>query len=295
MGSGSWSSSVFVNHTKASSYNTKSTHEILKEKRLHADLDPKGVVRESRDSADNPESTPVIIALDVTGSMSTVIDSIVRNGLDTLCKEIFEKKPIKDPHIAAMGIGDVEAGDEAPLQVSQFEADIRILKDIEKIWLEGGGGGNRHESYLFPLYFAATATKTDSFEKRQKKGFIFTIGDEEPQEELTAEQINLVMGANVENRSFSAAQVLSMASKQWNVYHVIIEEGSHASTYPDVTKEKWRKFLGQRVISLPDHKLLAETIVSTMMHAEGLEKDKILKAWDPSKAKVIGSAMKYLP
>src|SRR5271157_1731999 len=103
----------------------KSTHEVYTSSSLISELDPKGVkFRESCDSKDNPNSTAVVVALDVTGSMGAVLDSIAKN-LGTLVTEIYDRKPVTDPHLMFMGIGDVEC-DSCPLQVSQFEADIRI-------------------------------------------------------------------------------------------------------------------------------------------------------------------------
>jgi hypothetical protein len=295
MGSGSWSGATFASYTTASNYSSKSTDEIFTRRQIDPSLDPKGKIRESRDSADNPNSTPVILALDVTGSMDRVLDAIVRDGLNSLCKQIFERKPISDPHVMCMGIGDEECGDEAPLQVSQFEADIRILTDLEKIWLERGGGGNGHESYLFPLYFAATATRIDSYEKRQKKGFLFTIGDEEPQPSLAAGDIDKIMGTLPQTRNFSAAQVLAMATKQWNVFHVIIEEGSHYRGRPTETARAWRELMGQRVISLPDYKMLPEAVIAAMQHTAGVDKAEIVKQLPPAARKNVEQAMRYLP
>lgn len=61
-----------------------------------------------------------------------------------------------------------------------FEADIRIARQLEKLWLEKGGGGNCCESYTLPWYFAALHTAIDWFEKRGQKGYLFTVGDELP-------------------------------------------------------------------------------------------------------------------
>ena len=77
----------------------------------------------------------------------------------------------------AMAIGDAEC-DRAPLQVTQFEADIRLADQLRELWIEGGGGGNRGESYHLPWAFAAMRTSTDCFERRGRKGYLFTIGDE---------------------------------------------------------------------------------------------------------------------
>jgi hypothetical protein len=184
---------------------------------LKPGLDPrriKGGVRESRDSADNPASTPVIVGLDVTGSMGMIAENIAREGLNTLFTEIYDRQPVTDPHVMLMGIGDALC-DRAPLQVSQFEGDIRIAEQLIELWLEGGGGGNSCESYTLPWYFAAMHTITDSFEKRRKKGYLFTIGDEEPPAVLTAAELKRVLGSG--QRDFTTAELLDLVSRQWEV------------------------------------------------------------------------------
>src|SRR5687767_31569 len=139
MGSGSFDPGAYRAYTKTTS--GKSTDEIYSSRSIHANLNPKGVkVRESRDSADNPQSTPIIVAIDVTGSMGIIADVLAREGLGTLFKEILDRKPITDPHLMFMAVGDANC-DSAPLQVSQFEADNRIVEQLTQIFLEHGGGG----------------------------------------------------------------------------------------------------------------------------------------------------------
>ena len=154
----------------------KTTESIYSSRSIDTDLDPINIkIRESCDSNLNPKSTALIVAEDVTGSMSRVLDATIR-GLGTLVTEIYDRKPISDPHMMFMGVGDVEAGDRAPLQVTQFEADIRIAEQLQKLYLEQGGGGNTYESYSLAWYFAATRTAIDCFTKRGKKGYLFTVG-----------------------------------------------------------------------------------------------------------------------
>jgi len=255
-------------------------------------MDPKlikGGVRESRDSADNPASTPIIVGLDVTGSMGMIAESIARDGLKTLFSEIYDRKPVSDPHIMFAGIGDARC-DRAPLQVSQFEADIRIAEQLVDLWLEGGGGGNSCESYSLPWYFAAMHTSTDAFEKRRKKGFLFTIGDEEPPAVLTAAELVRVLGTG--QRDFSTAELLDLATRQWEVFHVIVEEGSHCRVGNlDTVVHKWRTLLGQRALRLADHTKLPEVIVSALQVAEGMDPAAVAKTWSRETALVVRHAV----
>jgi hypothetical protein len=271
----------------------KTTTEIYSAMGINKDLDPFGVkIRESRDSEDNPLSTAIIVGLDVTGSMHMVLDTMAKECLNTLITEIYNRKPVHDPHIMIMGIGDVEI-DRAPLQVTQFEADIRIAKQLKDIYLEGGGGGNNYESYTLPWYFAVKHTEIDCLLKRGKKGYLFTIGDENPTPLLRGSHIERFLG-DKNDQNFTASELLAQVSQKYNVYHLMVEEGSYFKGAGDSVVKEWVKLLGQRAIRLSDHRKLSEVIVAAISINEGLDKEAIIESWKGDTAKVVKYAVKDL-
>ena len=124
-----------------------------------------GVYREARDNEDSPQSTPVIIGFDVTTSMGYLAEELALNSLNRAIMYLYEHKPILCPQVMCCAIGDCKS-DKRPLQVTQFESDIRIIKQLTSLYLEGGGGGNGGESYNLAWYFAGKRTRTDCYEKR---------------------------------------------------------------------------------------------------------------------------------
>lgn len=236
---------------------------------LNPNLNPLDIkLRESRDSEANPNSTAIIIGLDLTGSMGFVLDYFTKEGLGKLCQGIYDKKPVTDPHVMIMGIGDVKC-DAAPLQVTQFEAAAKpLLEQIEMLWVHHGGGGNGSESYTLPWFFAATRTATDCFEKRQQKGYLFTIGDEPINEELNKNHISRVLGKVDKDdfKDFTAEELLDRAQEKYNVYHIIASEGAEGKSKE--TLNSWTKVLGEHVIIMSDHRKLAETIITVMLMKE---------------------------
>jgi hypothetical protein len=174
--------------------------------------------------------------------------------------------------------------------VTQFEADIRIAEQLEKIWLEHGGGGNSFESYNLPWYFAATRTAIDCFEKRGRKGYLFTVGDEQPPPALMAAHVQRVMGAGPQN-GISTRDLLAMVSRTYNVFHVVVEEGSHARVHLPQVLEEWTDLLGQHVLRLGDHTKLAEVIVSAIQVSEGVDPDTVARSWSGSTAMVVRRAV----
>lgn len=257
---------------------------------LDPDLDPKRVqVRESRDSGENPCSNAIIVAVDVTGSMGMIADALARRGLGVLVEELLARKPVSDPHILAMGIGDAWC-DHVPLQVTQFEADIRIARQLERIYLEHGGGGNDFESYNLPWYFAATRTAIDCFEKRGRKGYLFTVGDEEPPPALLATHARRVMGAELRT-DIATPDLLAMVHRSYHVFHVVVEEGAHARAHLGEVLSKWTDLLGQRVLRLEDHTRLAEIVVSAIQVNEGMDIDAVASSWSGATRAVVKRAV----
>lgn len=176
MGCGSWTPRDWDNYSK-SSIAGKSAAGIYTSKMMKAEFDPKDIpVRESRDSADHPSSNAIIIGLDVTGSMSDILEGVAKK-LNVLVSEILDRKPVTDPQIMFNAIGDAMC-DTTPFQATQFESDIRIAEQLTQLYFERGGGGNGFESYPLAWYFAAMHTDIDCLNERNQKGFLFTMGDD---------------------------------------------------------------------------------------------------------------------
>lgn len=288
MGYSTWSTRDWTSYAATTA--TRSTGEIFSKSSIDTDLNPyKVLVRESRDSNFNPNSTPIIIGCDVTGSMGVIADHLVRKGIGTFFEELLNRKPIPDPHMMIMGIGDA-AYDSAPLQVSQFEADLTIAKWLEKLYIEHGGGANHFESYDLPYYFAANHTSIDSWEKRFKKGYIFTIGDEQAPSKTLAAQVGRFIGDEMQ-QDITFAETLAQAQRMYHCYHIIIAQGSHARSFPDQVKASWREVMGQNAIWLEDYNTLSELIVSTIQLNEGADKADVLKSWSGTTGIVVTRAL----
>ena len=276
MGSSRWSDADWTSTVATRS--TMSREQIFTNRNMKTHLDPKGILlRESCDSDVNPRSNAIILGLDVSGSMGVIAEKMAKEGLGQLISGIYERKPVEDPHVMIMAIGDVDY-DRAPLQVSQFEADIKISDQLAELWLESGGGGNSHESYDLPWYFAAHKTTIDCFNKRSKKGYLFTIGDEETPTGVSKAQLKTIFGDG-DSKPYTSSELLAQAEEKYNVFHIIVEEGNHARHHLTAVTNKWRQLLGKHAILLDNYNYVSQVILSVLDVAEGADPETVVASW----------------
>jgi hypothetical protein len=248
-------------------------------------------LRESRNSAQNPKATPIMVGLDVTGSMGMIVEA-ARKGLGTLLGEIIDRQPVTDPHVMALAIGDFTC-DRAPIQATQFESDAVVIgRQVEDLWLERGGGGNDFEGYLGPLYLAALRTDTDAA-REGRKGFLFTVGDEEPQRVLRAADVQRFFGDGIQ-RDLAAEELLGMVERDWHYFHLMTSEGAHMRRCGPVVTRAWTDLIGQHALLLTDHTRMAEVIISTIEVISGKDNDAVARSWSGSTSLVVRDAIGHL-
>ena len=152
MGSGSYDFGARAARAASSGYTTKSREHVFTQKSVHDLMNPKGVIRECRDNADHPNSFPIMLFCDVTGSMGYIPFELIKTGLPTIMGKVLAAG-FADATICIGAVGDHKK-DRGPLQVGQFEcSDALIDSWLEKIWIEEGGGGNEIKT-LFLAYAA---------------------------------------------------------------------------------------------------------------------------------------------
>jgi len=257
MGMGHYSTSDRAVRSAKLGYKTKSVNEIFSQHNINSAMNPHGVrLRESRDSIEHPNTVSIILALDVTGSMGSIPHHLVKEGLPHIMGNIIQSG-IKDPQLLFLAVGDHEC-DESPLQVGQFESSDELLDIwLTRVYLEGGGGGNDGESYLLAWYFAGFHTSLDCFEKRQQKGFLFTVGDEPTLKNLPAKTLKGLMGDG-QYQNYSAAELLVKARQFYHVYHLHIKETGAGSSR--TTMAGWKQLLGENLIIVERHEEISKII-----------------------------------
>ncbi|SHM68989.1 hypothetical protein [Cryptosporangium aurantiacum] len=268
MGSGRWSSDVYsaAENYRAATGRSAFAYSDSGARRVHPSLDPRGVTaRESRDSDEHPRSTPIAVLFDVTGSMGAV-PRVLQTKLPQLLGLLLRKAYVPDPQILFGAVGDATC-DRVPLQIGQYESDNRMDEQLENIVLEGGGGGQRHESYELAMYFLARHTDTDAA-RRGRKGYVFLIGDELPYRAVKAAEVRSVIGDPLaENIPVEA--IVAELRRRNHVYY-ILPTGSYYSGDQDILR-RWRQLLGENVLELDDLDAVCETIALTI----GLTEDTV--------------------
>lgn len=277
MGSGTWSSAAFDTYScrtrglSASALDSAdfSAQEFYKARYLKDSLNPHGITRECCDSDEHPNSLPVILALDVTGSMGNSAVKVAKR-LNKIMTDLYVNPQIKDIEFCVMGIGDLQY-DEAPIQMSQFESDIRIAEQLDDMYFEGGGGGNGYESYTAAWYMGARHSKLDCW-NRGKKGIIITLGDELPNPYLPKRGLAATTGDSLE-KDIETSELRGEVTEKFNVYHLSVDDAS--SSYRIHNRDgrldtAWKELLGEdhyKVVNLDN---LDKTITDIILaNADG--------------------------
>lgn len=221
--------------------------EVFRQNKMHEDMNIKGKTRECRFSEEHPDAFPIIIALDVTGSMGHVPDRLIRTGLPDIMKKILESG-VKDPQVCFVAIGD-QYTDNAPIQVGQFESSDELLdKWLKTVWLEGGGGGNDAESYQLAWWFAYNHTSCDWINERKKKGVLITIGDDAIHKSISTEEFNKLFG-DADVVSSTSSELLSEISNTWDVYHITVSDYLGSTRY---VQNYWDNLLKDNHVTTED-------------------------------------------
>ena len=220
----------------------RGAQDMYKARGLDPALDPYKVMRECCDSAEHPATKPVILALDVTGSMGGALLRTA-SALNVIMTDVLGR--FRDVEFMVMGIGDL-AYDRAPIQISQFESDIRVAEHLDRIWFERGGGGNAFESYTAAWYMGLHHTALDCH-KRGQKGVIITLGDEPLNPYLPGERLQDLTGdalqGDVETRT-----LYTEAAEKFDIFHIAIDDREDCfARYRQGIENSFGQLLGDRL------------------------------------------------
>ncbi len=283
MGGGSYSLSSRSTRSEKLGYDKLSARAIFTSRDMNSEMNPNGItLRESRDSAEHPNSIPIVLSLDVTGSMGSIPHFLVKEGLPEMMDQII-KGGIPDPQVLFLGIGD-HTYDRAPLQVGQFESSDALLDHwLTKLFIEGGGGANDGESYHLAWFFASRYVEADHFEKRGKKGILFTIGDEPVLKEIAARYQEALMGDG-EYANKTSAELLEKAQEKYEVFHLHLLQGANGNNQR--VKDGWKQLLGDNCIFVQRREEIAQVIADTVVEVINAQKggtEQVTPSTEPTK------------
>lgn len=254
MGRGGWKRKDFEEYSKSMGRTVRSdghidtsrmrgAQDMYRAREIDPAMDPHKVMRECCDMEEHPETVPVILALDVTGSMGGALLRTA-SSLGVIMKDVLDR--YKDVEFMIMGIGDL-AYDRAPIQISQFESDIRIAEHLDKIWFERGGGGNAFESYTAAWYMGIRHTKLDCW-KRGKKGVIITLGDEPLNPYLPGNRLAALTGDALQG-DVETKDLYPQVLEKFDVFHIAVDDPEDSFRWhKNGIKRSFGELLGDRLI-----------------------------------------------
>lgn len=273
-------------------------------------LDPrllKDGVRESCFADGFDDVTPIVVSIDGTASMGQVPHHLLEH-LPGLIEMITEKQISDHPNVLFMCHDDEHVITDAKFQMSQFEIGAdELISALNEMIIPGCGGGNMGEAYHLPIYAAANHTRLESFERDERKGFFFLIGDEEPYYEAgdpmvrgtSPEIAQEVFGDSIE----AEVSMLVSLKKLSERYHVFVIRPGHTQNGKDrAITRLWQGLLEAAGLN-PEHVLEIEetddiipSIAMAIGRLAGVDADDLVdvlqsRGVNPGKAAAATSAL----
>lgn len=258
----------------------QSVGEVFKRTSCDPKFDPRFIgTRECFDSEDHPHSTPIVVGLDVTGSMGYLAVMVATKALNDLIMKLYSTNAVEDPALMCAAYGDYQ--DVSPLQVTQFESDIRIAEQLLGLYFENRGSGQVVPTCLWE--FLARHTNIDAINKRGEKGFLFTIGDDAKiRENAVAQTVQRVIGDTVPTASLRG--LLREVEEKFYVFHIMIGGEGNKNILTG------RKI----VIDRTEIDIIPEIILGTIQMQKGKSLDKVLDQCDDINKPSLAKALRQL-
>lgn len=168
MGGSTYDRDVYSGSSSSSWGSSSYSAKKLSSSSLDASLLPNAKFIESK------TKTPIIIVLDVTGS-NIEFARVVYDKMPMFYGQIEQQGYLNDFDISFCAVGDAYS-DRYPLQICDFAKGLELDSHLEKLVLEGNGGGQTMESYELMAYYLYKNTKFAP----DSEPIIFFIGDEAP-------------------------------------------------------------------------------------------------------------------
>lgn len=226
---------------------------------IHPDLNPKNY---STTNLISKGRTPIVFAVDVTGSMGEWV-KIIYDKFPMFYGQLNLHEYAYDPTVSFCAVGDAECS-KVPLQISPFSSGLDIDSNITKLFLEGGGGGNLRESYELAAYFYLEKCNLINHEFP----FLFITGDEAFFNEVTAKNIQKIFGGDKISQNLNSREVFKSLKDKFNVFHL-------RKKFEDENKEKgmykqWSDTLGpERVLQVNCPKACIDVILGALAITTG--------------------------
>ncbi|MBQ8160706.1 MAG: hypothetical protein IJ083_08115 [Clostridia bacterium] len=281
MGYGSYSASDWTKlRTSRRLDQTQNVSEIYTKVVCDPKYNPKFIgTRECFDSDDHPHSTPIVVGLDVTASMGYLATQVAQGALNDLIMKLYSTGIVEDPALMCAAYGD--CNDNFPLQVTQFESDIRIAEQLLDLFFENRGQGQVVPTCLWE--FLSRHTKIDAIEKRHQKGFVFTIGDGASiRDSRVQETVLRVIGDDV--GSSSAQDILQEVQKKFHVFHIMIGGDENRGILQG----------HKMVIRKEEIDIISEIILGAIRLQKGQDMQTILRDCDQIKRAQVKNALDQL-
>ncbi len=217
-----------------------------------ADPDVKKTTRRLKCDKENP----IVVAMDVTGSMGAA-SKVIYDKMPMFFGQIKIQDYLPEPAISFAAVGDTTC-DRDPIQICDFAEGTELDEWLEKLYLEGGGGGGAHESYeMFAYYYGEKVDLTHP----NKKPFMFFIGDEGFYKTITSS--NIKKWFNITSEEVDSAGIFEDLKEIYNVF-LIHKTYSFGSTDKKILKQ-WTDAIGQEcVLILEDPKAVVDVMLGAI-------------------------------